>query len=197
LNLALYNDWIENSQSTAYVAIGGSPQAFTVNVPRAMVSGAELDSSLRPATWLQVGAAVNYTDARFTDNLVDAGGSSQVYGTYPNTARWSGDVYSNFTVPITTGWDFVLHGDVYALSQTYFSSTANYNVAAYLPGYALVNFAIGLRDNEHHLSLNLNIKNALDKIYYVGGQPLAQLLQLNTLQPGVPRTILGTVRYDF
>jgi iron complex outermembrane receptor protein len=70
-------------------------------------------------------------------------------------------------------------------------------VAAYLPGYALVNFAIGLRDNEHHLSLNLNIKNALDKIYYVGGQPLAQLLQLNTLQPGVPRTILGTVRYDF
>jgi len=42
-----------------------------------------------------------------------------------------------------------------------------------------------------------NPKNALDKIYYVGGSSSGKIYQVNTLVPGEPRTITVEARWRF
>ena len=77
-NLAGYQNWIKNGQRVAYTLLGSTPAAVTVNVPRSKVTGFELDGTIRPASWLTLGGALNYTDARFTDNVVSIGGGVPV-----------------------------------------------------------------------------------------------------------------------
>ena len=197
-NLALYQDWIRDSQRVAYTLIVGNPAAVTVNVPRAIVRGVELDGSISPVTWLQLGGAVAYTDAKFTRNLVSIQGSAPVtFGTYPDTPKWSGSAYAEVTVPISGSIAATLRSDAYTQTQTYFTSTGNTNPTAKLPGYTLVNFRAGFEDVAAGWSLTANLKNAFKKTYYVGGIALGELFQLNTAVPGAPRTVFVEARYKF
>ena len=198
LNLALYNDWIKQAQRVAYTLVGGSPAAVTVNVPRAKVKGVELDGQVTPASWLRIGGAVNYTDAKFTRNLVSvSGGAPVVFGTYPDTPEWSGSAFGEVTVPLSTDLSASLRSDLYAQSSTYFSSTGNLNLGTKLPSYTLVNFRIGIEDDSAGWSLAANLKNAFKKTYYVGGVGLGELFQFNTAVPGDPRTFLVEARLKF
>jgi iron complex outermembrane receptor protein len=196
-NLALFNDWIDQAQRVAYVDYNGVPSAVTVNVPSAQVYGFEADGTFNVNSWLKLGAALNYTYASFTNNIVNLAGHSEIYGTYPDTPRWSGDIYADVTIPVTQSIDGHIHGDLYGLTRTYYISTANLDPNAVLPGYATLNFQVGVEDYDQGWSVNVDIKNALDHTYYVGGLPLAQLLQIDTLVPGAPRTVMATVRYKF
>jgi iron complex outermembrane receptor protein len=197
-NFALYQDWVENSQRVAYTIVGGSPAAVTVNVPKAQVKGLELDGAVNPTSWLQLGTAGSYTNARFTSNLVSIdGGTPVVFGTYPDTPKWSGSAFGEVTVPVSSKLAVSVRGDVYGQTSTFFSSTANTNPGAKLPGYKLVNFRIGLGDEQMGWQASFSMKNALNEVYYVGGVGLGELFQLNTAVPGEPRTFFGEIRYRF
>ena len=63
--------------------------------------------------------------------------------------------------------------------------------------YGLANFRFGLEDSKAGWSLTLNLKNAFDKIYYVGGVAPAEVLQFNTAIPGAPRTVSVEGSYRF
>jgi iron complex outermembrane receptor protein len=197
-NIALYRDWVENDQRVAYTIVGGSPAAVTVNVPRAAVEGFELDSEITPISWLQVGASGAYTDAKFTNNLVSIdGGAPVVFGTYPDTPRWSGATFAEVTVPLPASLAASFRTDAYTQTSTWFSSTGNTNPGSELPSYTLVNFRLGLRDDKAGWSVAANLKNAFNRVYYVGGVALGQLFQLNTAVPGEPRTFYAEARYQF
>ena len=197
-NLAVYQDWVENSQRVAYTIVAGSPAAVTVNVPRASVKGVEFDGTVSPAGWLQLGVSGSYTNAAFTSNLVSIdGGTPVVFGTYPDTPRWSGTAFGEVFVPVSGNLEASLRGDVFGQTGTYFSSTANTNPGAALPGYKLVNFRLALGDDRKGWTVSFNIKNAFNEVYYVGGIALGELFQLNTAVPGEPRTYFGEVRYKF
>jgi iron complex outermembrane recepter protein len=197
-NFAVFQDWVDNSQRVAYTIVGGSPAAVTVNVPKASVKGIELDGAVNPTTWLQLGTSASYTDARFTSNLVSIdGGAPVVFGTYPDTPKWSGTAFGEVTVPVSSTLAVSLRGDVFGQTSTFFSSTGNTNPGAKLPGYKLVNFRIGLGDDQMGWSVSFNLKNAFNEVYYVGGIALGELFQLNTAVPGEPRTFFGEVRYRF
>lgn len=197
VNIATYYNWIENSQRTAFASVNGSPASITVNVPKARVYGAELDGSISPTSWLRVGGTLNYTNAKFTDNVVAVGASTQVFGTYPDTPKWSGGAYADLTFPANADVDVLLHGDVFAQKGTFFSSTGNLNTGARLPGYAIVNFRVGLQDNVRGWSVTANLKNAFDRVHYVGGLGVAQLLQFNSIVPGAPQTFTVEARLNF
>ncbi|MFC4312269.1 TonB-dependent receptor [Steroidobacter flavus] len=198
LNVALYHNWIEDAQRVAYTLVAGSPAAVTVNVPEARVRGVEIDGLIEPTTWLQLGAAVNYTDAEFTDNLVSVSGGTPVeFGTYPDTPEWSGSAFGQLTVPVSSALELTFRTDVYAQESAWFSSTGNLNPATELPGYALVNFRIGLQDEAAGWSVSANLKNAFDRVYWVGGVALGELFQTNTAVPGEPRTFLLETSYRF
>lgn len=197
-NLALYNNWINDSQRVAYTLIGGSPSAVTVNVPRATVKGVEFDGVIQPANWLQFGSAVNYTDAKFTDGRVSiAGAAPSVLGTYPDTAKWSGSVFAEVTAPVTAAISASLRGDFYAQTGTSFTSSGNTNPGSRTPGYSVANFRLGIENNTVGWSLAANLKNAFNRTYYVGGIGLGELFQLNTIVPGEPRTFTVEARFKF
>ena len=203
-NLALYNMWVDNIQRANYVAIYGALAGITVNVPKAKITGFELDGSISPASWLRIGGSLNHTDARFTDNRVpvlgtNGGTSFANFDTYPDTPRWSGAVYFDVTQPVKEGWDLTLHGDAYRQSSNYFSSTGlSFNPNTKIAGYTLANFRIGVEEQgDKGWSVSGLLKNAFDKTYYTGGVGFASLFALNFTVPGEPRTWQIEARYRF
>ncbi len=203
LNLAAYSMWIKNVQRANYVAIYGGLAGITVNVPKAKVSGVELDGSIEPAEWLRLGGNLNYTHARFTDNRVAVLGTEGAtsfadFDTYPDTPKWSGAFYADAKFPVSESFEATLHGDVYAQSSNYFSSTGkSLNPNTKISGYALANFRVGLEQKDKGFSIAALVKNAFDKEYYTGGIGFASLFGLNIVVPGEPRTFLFEVGYKF
>lgn len=198
-NLAVYNMWVENIQRSNYVSIFGSLAGITVNVPKAEITGFELDASINPTPWLSFGGNLNYTNARFTDNVVAVLGNPAVaFETYPDTPKWSGVIYADISVPVTDRLKASLRGDLYAQTSTFFSSTGtNLNPLSQFPGYSVANFRVGIEDEEAGWSLSANLKNAFDEVYYVGGVAFSSLFAVNTAIPGEPRTILVEARFNF
>jgi iron complex outermembrane receptor protein len=199
LNVAAYNMWIDNIQRSNYVQIFGSLAGITVNVPQATVSGVEIDGVIKPAQWLSLGGSVNATDARFNKNLVSVLGNPAVaFGPYPDTSKWSGALFAEVSAPVTADLAVSLRGDIYAQTSNYFSSTNNtLNPGTQIPGYGLANFRLGIEDGKAGWSLSANVKNAFNKVYYVGGVGFSSLLALNTVIPGAPRTFTVEARYKF
>ena len=199
LNIAAYNMWIDNIQRSNYVQIFGSLAGITVNVPQAKVSGIELDGVIKPASWLNIGGSLNSTDARFTNNLVSVLGNPAVaFGPYPDTAKWSGDLFAEVAKPVSADLTASLRGDFYAQTSTFFSSTNNtLNPGTEIPGYGLANFRLGIEDIRVGWSVSANVKNAFNRVYYVGGIGFSSLLALNSVIPGAPRTFVVEARYRF
>jgi len=198
LNAAVYSMWIDNNQRVAYTLDSfGAPAPISVNVPRARVDGLELDGQISPLSWLSVGASYNYTDARFTDNLVSILGRPPiVFGTYPDTPKSSSTFYSDVTIPVGAGLAVILHGDVYDQTKIAYSSTANINVGAFLPGYAVADFRVSLQSKQGW-TVSAIVKNAFNRVYYAGGIAAAELFQFNTAIPGDPRTASLDLHYKF
>jgi iron complex outermembrane receptor protein len=198
LNLAAYQSWVKEGQRVAYTLIGPNPAALTVNVPRSKITGLEIDGQIKPTSWLSIGGSLNYTDARFTSNLVSiAGGAPVAFETYPDTPEWSGSVFGDVSVPVGQSLLVNFRGDLYAQSDFWFTSTGNRNSGANIDGYALVNLRAGVEDLDAGWSLAGYLKNAFDKRFYVGGIATGELFQFNTVVPGAPRTWMVEARYRF
>ena len=199
INLAAYQMWVKNIQRSNYVQIFGALAGITVNVPKAKIGGVEFDGTLSPANWLNVGWTLNYTSARFTDNLVSVlGNPAAEFGPYPDTPKWSGSVFGDVTVPVSANLNVSLRGDVYGQSSSWFSSTgASLNPGSQIPGYGTTNFRIGLENPGAGWSVSAIVKNAFDRTYYVGGIGFSSLFAVNTVIPGAPRTYSVEARYRF
>jgi iron complex outermembrane receptor protein len=197
-NIAGYQNWIKDGQRVAYALLAGNPAAITVNVPRSKVTGFEFDGSIRPLSWFSMGGALNYTNARFTDSFVSIGGGAPVlFGTYPDTPKWSGSVFGEIEVPVRNSITASLRSDLYSQSFFWFASTGNRSPGARVEGYTLVNFRLGIADSEAGWSISANLKNAFNRVYYVGGIATGELFQFNTSVPGSPRTFMAEARYKF
>ena len=199
LGLAAYNMWVKDIQRAFYAQIFGNLAAITVNVPKAEITGIELDGSIEPAQWLTLGGSLNYTNARFTDNLVEVvGNPAALFDTYPDTPKWSGAVFVDIKAPINDRLIANLRSDVYSQSFNYFSSTAkSLTEGARIPAYTLVNLRAGISDDDSGWSLAAIVKNAFNKTYFTGGVGFANIFSLNTAVPGEPRTWLVEARYKF
>lgn len=198
-NLAAYHMWVEDIQRAYYAQIFGNLVAITVNVPEAEITGIELDGAIEPAEWLTIGGSINYTDARFTDNIVEVvGNPAAAFDTYPDTPEWSGVFYADVEAPISERLTVNLRGDVYVQTRTYFSSTAlSLTRGAEIPGYELVNLRLGIDDEVAGWSLAGIVRNAFDTVFYTGGVGFGNIFSLNTAVPGEPRTFLVEARLRF
>jgi iron complex outermembrane receptor protein len=198
LNVAVYNQWVDNIQRSIYALPGGRPVGLTVNVPAAEVTGTEVDGQINPTPWLKIGANLAYTDARFTDGRAVLFGVPTVYGPYPDAPSWSGSAFAEATMPLKNELSISLRGDLYGQSNFYFSSLNNtVNPGTNIPGYDLVNFRVSLDDAKTGWSLAAYLKNAFNKVYYVGGQPFGEIVGINTALPGEPRTFFIQASYTF
>ena len=194
---ALFHNWVRNSQRTAFSVVNGGPSALTVNVPKSRIYGIELETELRPASWLALGGSANYINSKYTDGRVIANGIPQLFDQVPDTPKYSGSFFTTVTIPASERLDVVLHGDVYAQSKTFTAPQSINNFGSVIPSYGLVNFRVGLEDSKAGWSLTANLKNAFDHTYFVGGIPAGNIFQINTVVPGDRRTwtISGRLRF--
>ena len=197
LTLAAFSDWMSSAQHAAFTFARGNPAVITVNVPKARVRGLELAGRIKPRREITVGATLNYADAEFTDNLVLAQGIPTFFGPYPDTPKTTGSVFAEISKPLPGGLKLTLRSDMYSQGSSVFTSTQSNNVGAKLPGYSVVNFSLGVEGKPDGWSVTINLKNAFNKIYYVGGVAPAEVLQFNTAIPGAPRTVSFEGSYEF
>ena len=203
LNVAAYNQWVTNIQRSTYVALpslGGQLVGLTVNIPKAIISGVEVDGQISPLSWLNVGGSFAYTDAKFTENQAVVFGTATNYGPFADTPRWTGAVFAEAAthLPDNIG-KLSLRSDVYTQSLFYFSSLNNTIVpGTEIPSYFLVNARLALSDiRQSGFSVALTGRNLTNKIYYTGGIPLGSVETLNSAIPGDPRTFTFEATYKF
>ncbi len=205
-NIAAYQQIVKNAQHSIYAVVAGAPSAFTVNVPKAKIKGVELDADIGLTDWLKLGLSGAYTDAKYTDNLVDMSiqtgnpGFIVPFDSYPDSPKWSGSLYADLTLPTPSEWgEMHLRADSFSQTSSYFSSN-NYSITpgTKLPGYTTV--AARFSWNEimgSKFSLAVYAKNILDKGYYQAGYVEGASGGFNTAIPGEPQTFGAEVSVKF
>lgn len=196
VSLAGYHNWISNNQRVTFSVVGTNQVSLTANVPTARTYGVELDGQIKPIQWLTLGGTFNYIHARFTNGATFANGLPQNFDQVPDTPEISTGLFADIEFPIgnLTGQ---LHGDVYHQSKTFVSPVSVNPNGTTISGYTLANFRVGIADEATGWSLTANLKNAFNRIYYAGGIPLGEILDVNTLVPGEPRTFTVEARIKF
>ena len=187
LNIAIYDEEISNVQRSPYFGIS----AIAVNVPHAQVRGMELDGSIRPTNWLQIGGSFTYTDAKYTQNKVVTDSFGTFYfGPYGDTPKYSGSAYfrASTDLPGDKG-ELVLRGEIYAQSSFYYSNLANTTApGTQLGGYSLVNArAEWNKVFGSQVSFAAYVNNLTNSQYYTGGISLSSVTGVNSALPGTPR----------
>lgn len=196
-NIAVYHDWGKDSQHVAYSIVNFTPATVTVNVPKTTVRGIEADVYLRPAPWLTIGGQVSITDPKFKTKELIVNNIRDQYDRVTDTPKKAGAVYADLTLPLNDSVDVVVHGDTYAQSKVFTSAQSENIFGTVLPGYAIANFRLSLENKAAGWTVAANLRNAFNRVYYVGGLPVGQLLQLNTRLPGDPRTFTVEARMKF
>jgi iron complex outermembrane recepter protein len=201
VNFDAYNQWIKNLQRVIYVTINGQLETLTANIPKAQVSGFEVDAVANLTTWLQVGANLADTDARYTDGRVDYATFDIVanYDTFADTPQWTGSAFAQVHSNFEHIAEVVLRADVYAQNYFYFTNLGgNVNPGARIPGYSLTNLRLELnRIKDSQMSVSLYGRNVLNRAYYTGGLATGNSAGINIGNVGEPRMFGVELNYKF
>lgn len=186
LNAALYEQHVKNAIRVIYTGVS----AVSGNVNKVRVRGFELDGSIRPAKWLEIGGTFALTSGKFTDPIASVGQQTFTFGPYADTPKRSGSLYARVEHELADGSSIVLRGDLYAQSSFYYSNAADTVLPdTKLPGYALVNTRIEWNEIAGTgVSLAAYAKNLAQEKYYTGGFALGGVVGINGILTGVPRT---------
>jgi iron complex outermembrane receptor protein len=200
LNVALYNQWIDNAQRSVNLVVNGNVSAVTANVPHAVVRGIEVDGRTSLTRWLDIGGNLAATDAEYTAPTINLFSQSFTFGPYGDTPKRSGSLFARVRLPVPDGLGTVsLRAEVYA--QTSFAFTnlgGTRDPGADLPGYHLLNFRYEWENvAQQHINLAAFVKNASNTPFYVGGTPSGTSLGFNYAIPGEPRTFGVEIGYHF
>lgn len=186
LNLAVYDQVIKNVQRAPYLNIS----ALAGNVNKAEVTGVEIDGSIEPTSWMEIGGAYTFTNARYTDPRATVAGANFIFGPYADTPRNSGSAYVRLTHDLGDNMgSLVYRAEVYAQSQFYYSNLNQTIVPnALIPGYSLVNMRAEWKNFlGKSVDLAAYVSNLTNKEYYTGGFPLGAVVGANSRTVGTPR----------
>jgi iron complex outermembrane receptor protein len=200
LNVAVYNQWIDNVQRAVYLSINGIISAVTANVPHAVVRGIEVDGRTSLTPWLEIGGNIAATDAEYTSPTIDLFSQVFTFGPYGDTAKRSGSAFARVRLPVPDGIGTMsLRGEVYAQTGVNFTNLGGTsNPGALLPGYHLLNFRYEWENvGRQNLTFGAFVKNATNTQYFVGGTATGAAFGLNNAIPGLPRTFGIELGYHF
>lgn len=136
------------------------------NASDAKVDGVELESTLRPASWLQIGANVAYLDARYVNYT-----SALAAGNVPFDAsgrrlslspKWSESLWAQADVPIGRGSAFVRGEYSYRTRQFFTAVNGGFDQQA---PYSLVNASVGYTLPGDHFQIMVYGRNLGDTQY--------------------------------
>jgi iron complex outermembrane receptor protein len=205
-NADFFNQWVKNIQRAAYATdpVQGTVSLFTANVPKAEITGFEADFTIKPTSYLRLGASGNYTKARYTNNAVlltlpGQAPTTVFYGPFADVPKFSGTAFAEVSGDVGNLGNLSLRLDVYGQTKMNFSNVgATLNRLAVLPSYTLVNGKLGLSDiGGSGISAAISARNIFNKKYYAGGNAANSNILPNTVNAGASRTVMGELRFDF
>jgi iron complex outermembrane receptor protein len=203
-NLAVFNQWIKDVQRAEFPTPPGGSQsiAYTVNVPKAQISGLEVDLTIKPLTSLELGLSGAWTYARFVkgDDTAVVFGTTYLFGPYADVPRASGSLYATVNLPTPEQWGGMdLRADLYGQTKMYFANNNDtITPGTEIPGYGLLNLRYDWKEiMGSKLSFSAYVKNVFEKEYYAGGFALTASLGVNSVAVGTPRMIGAELSYSF
>jgi len=209
-NADVYQQWVKNIQRAVYIFTNNNVSLLTGNVPRAKISGVEVDFSVKPTDYVTIGASGTYTHARYTRKQVTLGYTDDpntpadesmvvTYGPFADVPKWIGSVYGEFTMPLGDPGDLTLRVDAYSQSKMYFSNVADtLNPDTILPSYQLVNARLTWSDvMGSPVDVSVFARNLFNEKYYTGGNAGQSGGLPNSVNSGLPRFWGGEVRVTF
>ncbi len=196
-SVAVYHNWLKDSQRTAFTIIAGGPAAVTVNVPTGSVEGIEAELAYRATNALTLGGNVNFLNAKFSDGRVIVNGGPVTYDRLPDAPKYSFAAYGDLRLHASSAIDAIVHAEAYGQGTTYTSPRSANFAGTTIPSYVIFNLRAGIENSAAGWTLMANVKNAFDKTYYVGGVSAGEIYQINTLVPAEPRTFTLEARYKF
>lgn len=206
LNVAVYDQIIKNVQRAVYFDDGGGQTALTGNVAKGEVKGVEIDGSINPADWLELGGQGAYTHARYTDPIATIGSQTFLFGKPADTPEWTGSAYAKLKGDLPGDLGRMTYTvDVYSQSGQFFSNLNNpaapptqFFPISKLPGYTLLNMRLSWDEIAgSDVSASLWVKNLTKKEYFTGAMPMYLLLGVNGAMIGDPRTFGGEISVKF
>ena len=200
-NIAAYKVIVKDAQRALYAIVGGNPAGFTVNVPKAVTKGIEVDGNLGLTDWLDVGFNLAYTDAKYTDPVVPIPfvGTLQV-DSYSDSPEWAGSAFATLRLPVAEEMGRMsLRADFYGQTDTFFASTNGTSTPGTdLDGYSTIGLRFDWKDIlQSNISAAAYVRNLADKVYHISGYALGASSGLNTWYPGEPRTFGVELKVDF
>lgn len=205
-NVAAYKEWVKNVQRAEFPIVdfgdGNGPHsiAVTINVPEAQIKGFEIDAGIQPASMIELGGNLAYTDAKYTKNRATIFGNLFVFNPYADTPKWAGTAYGVIHLPIPeSAGELKLRGEVYAQTGQYFSNNnGSITPGTRVPGYALVNMRLDwTKIAGSGVSAGVFATNLTNKAYYVGGLSQGASLGESAAAPGRPRMYGIELKADF
>lgn len=160
---------------------------FSIPIGEARSQGIEIDITGEVTDELSLIASYAYTDARITKDNSNSLGQSNEGHRLPNAPYNSGSLWAKYRL----FEHFSVGAGVFAAGKR---QVDNAN-SAQMPGYVRVDAmaAYDMRVGDSRLVAQVNINNLLDKAYYVG----AAFNRNNGITPGMPISVLGTLRLEY
>jgi iron complex outermembrane receptor protein len=200
LNVALYDQVVDNAERDIYYIVDGTVGSLTTNIPEATIKGVEADGRIRPLPWFSTGFQVAYTDAQWTKPTITLpGGESTAASTYSNAPSLSGSVYGQIDLPTPERIGaMMVRADLYGQDHYYFSNfSETLSPRTRLPGYDVLNLRYEWNFFNRNIVLALWGKNVLDRKYLTGGTAFGPSSGINVAFPGAPQTFGFDATYRF
>lgn len=186
LNIAVYDQYIKSVQRAPYLNIS----ALAGNVNAARVSGFEADGNINLTPWLEIGASLTYTNARFTDARATVAGANFIFGPYADAPEFSGSAFFRVSHELQGNQgEIAFRGQYYGQTSFFYSNLNNTIVPnAKINGYKLINARV---EWNNVLGSRINaaayVNNLTQEEYLVGGFPLGAVTGQNSVLVGTPR----------
>ncbi|WP_321857443.1 TonB-dependent receptor [Paraburkholderia tropica] len=189
-----YNDYRDYQALVVNPTINGVLYNGSVltNAAKAATYGGELEARARLARGLDWNFSLGYVYSEFKDFAYS--GSSYVGNSLPFAPRLTISTGLSYTQPLSNGDRFNLYGLLQFTSKQY-SDLANTTAGA-ISGYANVDLGANYKFAGRHWSAGIKVRNLLNRDQVILKTYIAAY-GVDSAAYAPPRTIIGTVRYDF
>jgi len=162
-------------------ALNSSNPDLLRQIGQQQAKGVELDINGRILPNLSLTAAFSYNIAKITES----DSPEEVGSIMPNAPKSQGNIWAKYSFKNNSA----LKGIGFAAGANYATKRLTDVAILELPAYVVANAAVFYQIDHFRLALNLN--NAFNKTYWVGGFNYARLF------PGTPRNFMLSVGYSF
>lgn len=193
-----YNDFDDYQASVTNPVIDGRPVngSVIVNAGSAHTYGVELEAAARPAPGLQLRGNATFLRTKFDSFVNPTGAASSDFtgNELPNAPKFTGALGFSYTLPpFGIPGALQLNGTA-SYIQRHYTDIANRPITA--DNRTWIVAGLDYTSPDQHWNLSLQVKNLLNKTYVAVNERNPNLgTDTSRLMP--PRTILGTVRYQF